>query len=317
MSLAGWCLGSGIFIKEMYSKTTFLSLLTVFAVAICGYSFTLLDTNNIWSIMVGPSYGCPDLYCSSYFLKIGGDTTLGQVNYKKVLRSNDSLYRNWSKVCLIREDSTGKVYLLGGPQTPTSYPECLLYDFGLSVGDTIRPNCNGCIEDCFMVVDSVQNEIVNGTSRKVISFAQIGEKWIEGIGSNRGLLNSAWFIVGGTERLLCFKEGDTVKYHADGYDVCFLQVDNEAALSHGNNPKPKLRFMPNPFTDKAQLMMEGFTGILDIGIYDIRGVRVLHLSGVKDKKVELDIGILQSGVYFIKVFDDQHKMVVKTIDLLK
>lgn len=267
--------------------------------------------------MVGPSYGCPTLYCTSYFLKIGGDTALGQVNYKKVLRTDDSLCRNWREICLIREDGTGKVYLIDAPQSYPATQECLLYDFGLSVGDTTIPNCNGCIESCVMTVDSVRDDTIGGTSRKTISFADIGEKWIEGIGSTMGLLNSAWFIVGGVERLLCFKEGGAVKYHADGYDVCFLQVDNEVVLPYENNQNPRLLFTPNPFTAAAQLIMERFTGNLDIGIYDIRGVRVLHLYGIKEKKIDLNIRSLQSGVYFIKVSDAHHKTAMKTVDLLK
>jgi hypothetical protein len=210
---------------------------------------------------------------------------------------------NWSVRCYIREDGTGKVYLHHAPNAPTPFyeNECLLYDFGVSAGDTVRSNCNGCMESCLMIVSAIDQEPIFGKTRSVISFGG-HEKWIEGIGSNIGLLNSAWHMIGGAELLLCFMENDTVRYRATGYDDCYIDmsdIEDAPTKMAGQD----LTINPNPFrpfTSISYNLSPNATGAMQI--FDIRGKMVFERPIQGSGTLTWDARGLGSGLYMLKVF---------------
>ncbi|MFT4757571.1 MAG: hypothetical protein ACI91R_002226, partial [Vicingaceae bacterium] len=160
------------------------------------------DSNAIWSV-----------YEEKFFIE--GDSTAGNFDYKKIMRLEDSLATNPEFFALFRYDSiTKKAYSIKS----NSLEEKLLYDFDVSVNDTITVFPIGFA----YVSDSIRIKVVNidlvqidGDQRKRIHLSGVdqntggGEFWIEGIGSSFGVFNPG--LVGVTifdvyyPLLLCFE----------------------------------------------------------------------------------------------------------------
>ena len=70
---------------------------------------SLVQENKLWSnTWIGTEHG--DHY-HSYFIKFEGDVKNNNLDYKKILKSDDELHLNWNLQGYIREDSTKKVYI--------------------------------------------------------------------------------------------------------------------------------------------------------------------------------------------------------------
>lgn len=154
----------------------------------------------IWGITKSPMQVGPGSN-SSYdvYYYTSGDTIINNLNYTKIL--NYSYPLTFEKY--LREDANKRVYCLYPGQN-----EHLLYDFNLSLNDTIDipgPDFNNDVSCLVVNIDSIQ--IDNGFRRRYIlvelNFDGWGvtHDWVEGIGSmNQGLFypdlpwvdNSAW-----------------------------------------------------------------------------------------------------------------------------
>jgi len=147
----------------------------------------LVSSNKLWSTMKGPVSGSSSFFCQSYFTKFSIDTVIDSQHYLKVLRGEDQQMKKWITEGFIREDSNQKVYY----KDTSAKSECLLYDFGCQVGDTLNLDC-GCIGKGYLV-DSIKSTGSFGYSMKYfyLTYLEYGtnEVWIEGIGSTMGILN--------------------------------------------------------------------------------------------------------------------------------
>ncbi|MFP4472231.1 MAG: hypothetical protein ACLFPE_16230, partial [Bacteroidales bacterium] len=196
---------------------------------------SLLTEGNTWSVVE-----CTGL-CTSYYLKIEGDTILNGNLYKKLVRSNDSLQSNWYFEAALRQDADGKIWRRDGSS------ESLYYDFGLEAGDMFSTSVNGCQID--MQVESVETiTLLNGEQRTKINF-QSEESWIEGIGSTLGMSNmgkyQCWFDI--YFYLNCFTEDGITKYDDPAWDGCFhYSVGMDEPLQKS---AALLNAYPNPASD--------------------------------------------------------------------
>lgn len=110
---------------------------------------------------------------------------------------------------------------------PSLQAEELLYDFDLVVGDTIPDshiNFLGAV-DTVISVDSV---MIRGDYRRVIQTSE-GLELIEGIGSNRGLLEPMDLIFDCGYERTCFSLADTSWLPNPGVN-CFMLVDYGAVI---------------------------------------------------------------------------------------
>ena len=104
--------------------------------------------------------------------------------------------------------------------------EVLLYDFNLTVGDTVVV---GEAALTLMVIEESEVE-VNGTMRRQLGlgfepwpFGSVYEYWVEGVGSTYGFLNSgSETICGSSSHLLCYHENDGLIWDNEEYDSCVL-----------------------------------------------------------------------------------------------
>ncbi|MBL0913603.1 MAG: T9SS type A sorting domain-containing protein, partial [Bacteroidia bacterium] len=186
----------------------------------------------------------------------------------------------------------------------------ILYNFSLQVGDSILYNFgqfNAWIK--VQTTDSVQ---VNGNWHKRIRFAEpegpnafteLGEEWIEGIGSKYSPLfplTPRLFSteVTDTEDLSCTFYSASAYWHNSGFTECFSQ---RYFSLHEAMPEPLLRIYPNPVTDVLYAVMEqNGTQPADVRIYDHTG-RTVYQASPQGTSFQLQLGTLAPGMYHIGI----------------
>jgi hypothetical protein len=205
-------------------NTSKLSFIIVLSLSVFfetfGQTENFVSETKLWSTI--NNYGQP----YSFFTRFSGDTTINQVNYRKVWRSEDEGMVSWVKIGYIREDSDQRVYFMN-----TQSIEGLLYNFGVSFGDTIYIHNTWHFPDTtFMAVVLDDNlTMFGGQSRRILDIMTAGppyyhEIWIDGVGSMLGILESGYSIsayVGWGYELLCYSENDSLIYNNPDYNECY------------------------------------------------------------------------------------------------
>ena len=132
----------------MKLKTTFSILIFIFLFCQNLNSQSFVDEGNQWSLVSYAFNG--NAYNSTY--RIEGDTLINGIVHKKMWHTNeDPSIGNWTLEKIIREDSTQKVF-----QHIGIIDDLLIYDFGLSVGDTIFSNINPDEMAIVGAIDSIE-----------------------------------------------------------------------------------------------------------------------------------------------------------------
>lgn len=265
-----------------------------------------VTSDKLWSTMKGPVSGCNSFFCESYFTKFSGDTVVGGIQYMKVLRSEDQQMHNWTIQGFIREENNHKVYY-----RDTLYKrECLLYDFGCKVGDTLHLDC-GCIGKGYHV-DSIKPIETEGVIRKYfyLTYLEIKsqEIWIEGIGSTLGILNGGGWghcLTGGGmgEALLCFFEGGIKEYQSKEFpNYCFLSRD----IINGIGPEKNVqhyKVYPNPVSRELFVRFPQINdGDFTLEFYSVKG-ELVKTECLEDGSslYRIDVSSLKSGVYVLRL----------------
>lgn len=186
---------------------------------------------------------------NTWIYKIGGDTVINSVNYKKLWSTTDSTMANLWLGGFIREESDVVFY-----RHLYSDNEGILYDFNLESGDTTYIINDYCDEQ-MVVITNIDTVEFCGVERKrwtLTSWWGVGEDyWLEGIGSICGPVHTlfsectwdVWF------ELLCFHENDTLFYILPWENDCFqtsISIGEEADESH-------LMIKPNPVVSGSHL----------------------------------------------------------------
>lgn len=270
--------------------------------------------------MKGPVFGCLSFYCSSYFTQFLGDTVIGGTHYLKVMRSEDQQMQKWITEGFIREDSNKKVYY----RDTIAKQECLLYNFGCNIGDTLQLNC-GCSKTGFLV-DSIRTIAIDGIPRKYfyLTYLEMNtqEIWIEGIGSTMGILNGGGWghcLTGGSmgEALLCFYEDEIKKYQSLEFpNYCYLNPE----IINGIEPRnaiAQFKVYPNPvsgelFVQPNSPIDEPYT----LELYSIKG-ELLKTECIETGSMlhRIVTSSLRNGIYILRMISAsgryEEKMIVK------
>ena len=177
------------------------------------------DSNVSWSEFYYGQAG-PNL---KYTYFIQGDTNINSQLYHKIY-SNDSS-STFFYIGGLRKYNK-KIYFID----KNCSHDILLYDFNLTIGDSIKSSCILCDTtlSLYMKVVTIDSVLLpDMTYRKRINF-DWGSiySWIEGIGSIFGLLypeNNCSTCICWTE-LVCFKHNDTTLYLHEDNVSCFDYV---------------------------------------------------------------------------------------------
>jgi len=199
-----------------------------------------LVTNKIWAEGAFIIQNNKEVLVLGQFDKIGSDTIANGVKWKKYYISYDENHKNFQLYGLLREDSSRVYYRwpVGDAKSPDGYPR-IIYDFSLKVGDEIQLQPWQPAEWLpyhLYKVDSVKYlPTFNHEKRKHIFLSpknQFNESdyvvWIEGIGSNYGLMSneSIFGRIGAATLLLCCKENGAYIYQNTKYNVCYLEPND-------------------------------------------------------------------------------------------
>ena len=265
---------------------------------------SLLSPDKLWSTMKGPVTGCKSFFCSSYYTRFSGDTIIENNHYMKVLCTSDILMKNWNTWGFIREDQNQQVFY----REINAKKECLLYDFDCKPGEILHLS-NACTGD--YLVDSIATKLDNGISRKhfylrYLSGSDTNEEWIEGIGSNFGILNGGGAnhcMTGGGESLLCSYENDVKTYQSSLVpNYCYLSPE----IINGIAPEKNIlqyRVYPNPvFRDLFVQSPKINDGDFTLELYSIKGelINTECLEGGSNQ-FRIDVSSLKSGVYVVRL----------------
>lgn len=175
--------------------------------------------------------------------------------------------------------------------------EFLLYDFSLNAGDsTTIYGYSGQPDPYPAYVESVDSLLVGDQYRKklrVVSGFQVFD-FVQGVGALQGVFYCDLPMTDWMSELVCFSINGTA-YALDGsgttYDVsCWQTIDNK---SHADS---RIRVFPNPASN--YLHIDGVKPVR-VEIYNTSGKYV-----ASSNSSIVDISLLNSGFYIVKVFDD-------------
>lgn len=288
-------------------KTLILFLITIYSLLTYSQDYIpLIEEDKTWNVLnIIPSWSWPPFdtsyNTSSYY--IFGDSTIDNIQYKKLFDSNEEIPVNWTLKGLVREDSTKKVWL----KWPIDDEEELLYDFSVSAGDSLTLRFDTVF---YYSVDSVTVVNINGYPRNKYWISQDDfdwqETWIEGIGSNKGITNSGMAqAVGGWSWLLCMSEFGEITYMNPYYNLCYM-------TSTSINESEKLLIHVYPIPTKEILNIENIENV------DIESISILNIAGqvikyYDPKEIQLDISDINSGVVFLKISSKERDIIKKII----
>lgn len=252
--------------------------------------FPIVQENNEWNVLqvIYPGTGNPwDTIYWTQTYKFTGDTIISEQTYKKVYLSEEEIPTNWEYEGGIREEDEKVWYF-----SKYSNGEILIYDFTIEVGDTIS-----YLPQPF-VVDSINYHEIHGEDRKhfYLSYLEIPytEFWIEGIGSNYGILSSGGGMgLGGWTWFLCMSENEELIYMNPNYNSCHLISTEIEEIS-----KSAIQVYPNPAQNKIKITNPENVKIESISIIDLKGNT---LKKFKKNKTELDLSGISTGMYLIKL----------------
>jgi len=250
------------------------------------------DSSSAWTI----AREVPDgVYTDSIYTTL--DSSFGGHDYKSI---NTSSFNHG----FIREDtSTGKAWFYSNMDAT----EYLIFDLGLSVGDSFLLNLAPWLPDSFAIVDSVYYvgakkyvrldymlQVYNGLEKMT---------FIEGLGSNAGILYQSeiggdWNLVF-NNYLLCSYKDDTVYY-----GNTLFNGDCSIFLTGLEKIKKDIPWTlyPNPFDHSALLSFSNLKNENCIlKLFDSYGRLLRTIRNIRTGQVLLSKQQLPAGLYFFQL----------------
>lgn len=273
------------------------------------------DSGAIWSEVYQPPIGSDLTWpnpINERFTLNGDDTIINKILYKKLYVFYDTVFikSNATYIGGIREDSSKKIFYIGDVihfLKPSIYSfwdiidpkntELLLYDFSLSIGDTLVGG-NLTTPDDILVVTAIDTIFVGNSIRKQFSFEPIyWVKWVEGIGNLKGLLFTSGDLPtnGLDNNLICFKQNNEILYFNNYYNDCMPLITGIETYQDNNS---EIIVYPNP-TAKGCVTFQ-FRNYLfsKLKIFDCNGNSHGTYEIGEESEFILKTEKYQPGVYF-------------------
>jgi len=257
------------------------------------------DTSTSWNIYW--SNLDAEAYDSFYVQK---DTIVNGNVYKKI---QDTYH---GTVGLIREDRlAGKVWFKGcryGLDPANDTTEFLMFDYSLNVGDTFHLDYAGpwghyAVKNPI----SVDSMYYDGTGRKSLRFNSVNpvfnEKlaFIEGVGSNFGIIYYWYDHLEGDNYLLCARKDDTTDYVNKRSGSCGIRL----AVPEELNSTVKCQVYPNPFENMFDISFNRQQTLSKVAIYTLEGKKVFDCIYKNATDISIKIK-LSPGIYFLSIESD-------------
>ena len=230
---------------------------------------------------------------NNYVNWCSGDTLIEDVQYMKIM---GTLNNGNPNLFTVLKEEDGKVW----ERHLNTSVETLLYDFTASVGDTL---CFGHPGNCF-VLDSISMVQIGGVDRRKFWFGleydglgnpRAKETWVEGIGSDYGLLWSGYYgVYDGWHCLLCFHQYGELVWQNPEYNTCSYPYD-----AVEENKDSEITVYPNPGNNTLNIR----TALQNarIEIYDITG-KLVYNQEITGNNTRINAEGWPSGAYVWKVY---------------
>jgi len=251
-----------------------------------------------------------EVNCSEYQYTITGDTVMEDIVYHKLQQTGImyaagdmgcTWYISWGineyAGCFRNDTSAKKVYF----RYSLEYPETLIYDFSLSVGDTIPSIMYDYDQYTVAAIDSIE---IEGIYRKrFLIDNNCGEPYllyiIEGIGSTYGLLPFYHCPFESNSDLICLSvEEEVIYYNPFSWEDCTPVYYN--AVEDYEQKKTNITLYPNPTYSTFQIKGNDNFQNCQISIYNIFGQLVFQEQTVNEDDV-IHIENLVKGIYMVYV----------------
>jgi hypothetical protein len=256
-----------------------------------------------WKVNSGCMFNgrCEEENNTVYYLN--GDTTVGAYTYRKLFEKgehnetwmapppsincgNNYTFNNFR--ALLREDSN-KIFIL------ESNTEELLFDFNLSIGDTLPTT--------YMVVTGIESVLIDDKYRtKFILDNDPSQFLIEGIGHHKGFLEPIYLTMECGFRLECFSLRDTLTYPFNSGSCDFALSIREVEFDQSAT------IFPNPAKNKVIIRFSKAQKINTIKVFDIIG-KSYEIEYENDAfgNITLNLNKLSKGVYTILVVNNNYE----------
>lgn len=249
-----------------------------------------------------------------------GDTIINGIEYSKVFQTEDYIFMGFNPwpnelMTFLREED--KRILLVNPGDSC---ERVLYDFNLSIGDTLkyRPpgsDCSGFSYGPILLnIDTIQ--ILNNQLRRA-QYLSNGAYVIEGIGSIYGGLLDPGSHLDFYANLLCFTTIDSLFYSWVDNDAQYNSVEECLELYISLDIKETMNrsiahLFPNPSSGSFQIQFGRMFEMITIHVYSDLGELIQKENFGHTDKIRTEI-ISDPGMYFVKIFGDDNYITTKRL----
>jgi len=267
------------------------------------YNTELIDTTKIWSTV--DTYTAGGGIMHSFYNKFGGDTVINSTTYTKVYRAYDEFMDEWELQGFVRQEDNSFYF------RNLIDEEGLAYDFDVSVGEILfidNPFAFYSFEAEVTEVDSVYIEPANEYRKriKLHGWSSIEESWIEGMGSDAGIVMSGCkmgqLTGGGLYSLLCYFEDEELMFKSDSHPLCFYPIVD---ISVNDIEETDYLISPNPVIDISHLIIRNpESKNLNVKFFNSFGQLIDQYNSDTSFELEIRSADFSKGVYFYSIFED-------------
>ena len=256
-------------------------------------------------ITIGPPYNT-----SYHLIEVEKDTMINNKVVKKLDWKVYYISSVWQNPALYTFEDSGQIYFM---YENDSF-EYKLYDFNATFGDTVTLHApkfsgtGGGIDSIYVLIDSIKSVNFNGVYKNVYYNSIISQtshtfgNWIQGVGSDYFFLPQYGTIdPPETGRLRCFEDVN------DGL-IKFTNLACDTIMTGVLDPSinSDIKLFPNPANDKIRVSGFEYIDIQKIEVIDIAGKKLIEKLSLSQKDFrEFSVKDLQSGIYFIRIFNKE------------
>lgn len=297
-------------------KTITLLLITCFSLTGFTQAYQPFPTSNAMWREASGGFQCS--CCSDFQYTITGDTVINTLTYHKIQKTGVKYLEDWIGNCTsniayvinqyagcFRNDSANKkVFII----YPMASSDSLLYDFNLSIGDTVPASLVNQYGNIVNIVTDIDSVYLGSVYRKrfKLDSCMFPQQlyYIEGIGSTFGLLSPTWCPFEEIYNLLCFSENSLTVFPNNTTTCSVVTSVNEIPLE---NP---FSIYPNPST--GQLNINSNLQSYDISIFNSTG-QLIKKKYINSTSALFDISDLPTGLYLIQLTENGNQIYKQTI----
>lgn len=274
----------------------------------------LLQEGNQWNVLHMTGEPGNWRHKTTNVYRLSEDTVIEGKQYIALLVSGDKEAARWDTAGFIREDAVAKKvyyrqrywsYNDAWERIPNVFPEHLLYDFDVSIGDTVITTIEvGLSMSVRNIVDKIDSVEIGGRYHKritVLSSDSISwcrkepNEWIEGVGNTLGLLYTNIPIpCSCIYQLLAFIQNGEAVYNPFGYDTDFIWEDTSSEPVE--NAPPVTVFA----SGRTLRILYADAGDYAVDVFSIAGTHLLHRE-CSENEVAVSLPAVPEGIYVVRI----------------